>query len=137
MAKKEPVDNPRAPDLSSYFNWGVKITGFQELFLIAGHSAQDRNEEILYPGDPVAQTRYILDDVTRYLEDNGYARDDIIRVEFTVTKDVPRSSYEEIFDLFREFFASVEVKPAAGTFRVVDALVIPGMMVEYEFWAAR
>jgi len=137
MAKKVPVDNPRAPDLSSYFNWGVKISEFRELFLIAGHSAQDTGEGVLHPGDPVAQTRYILDDVAHYLRDNGYDLDDIIRVEFTVTKDVSRSDYEDIFDLFREFFAPVEVKPAAGTFRVVDSLVIPEMMVEYEFWAAQ
>lgn len=137
MARKVPVNNPRAPDLSRNFNWGVKITEIRELFLIAGRTAEDTDGGVLHPGDPVAQTRYILDDVALYLRDNGYDLDDIIRIESTVTKDVSRSSYEEIFDLFMEFFSPVDVKPAAGTFRVVDSLVAPGMMVEYEFWAAQ
>jgi hypothetical protein len=36
-----------------------------------------------------------------------------------------------------KFFEGVNVKPAAGTLRVVDSLAIPGMLVEYEFWAAK
>lgn len=72
-----------------------------------------------------------------FLESSGYTKDDIIRIEFTMTKDVAPEKYDAIFGLFAEFFADVEVKPAAGTLRVVEALAIPGMLVEYEFWAAR
>ena len=30
-----------------------------------------------------------------------------------------------------------EVKPTAGTLRVIEALAIPNMLVEYEFWCAK
>ena len=54
-----------------------------------------------------------------------------------MTKAVPQEAYGEIFGAFGAFFADVAVKPAAGTLRVIEALAIPGMLVEYEFWAAK
>ena len=54
-----------------------------------------------------------------------------------MTKDVPQDAYGDIFGLFSEYFADVDVKPAAGTLRVVEALAIPAMLVEYEFWLAK
>jgi enamine deaminase RidA (YjgF/YER057c/UK114 family) len=54
-----------------------------------------------------------------------------------MTKDVQPDEFNEIFKLFGEYFADMEVKPAAGTLRVVEALALPGMVVEYEFWAAK
>ena len=137
MAVKTPVNNPRAPDFSSMFNWGIKLTNFSELFLIAGHGAVGADMTVHHPDDPVGQTRHILDDLDRYLGENGYGRDDIIRIEFTMTKAVPAEAHGEIFGVFGEFFADVAVKPAAGTLRVIEALAIPGMLVEYEFWAAK
>ena len=137
MATKTAVNNENAPDFRSMFNWGLKISHFSELFLLAGHGAVGADYQTRHPNDPVAQTKYILADVKSFLEQSGYSLDDIIRIEFTLTKDVDRAKYEEIFNLFAEFFADVAVKPAAGTLRVVDALAMPGMLVEYEFWAAK
>ena len=137
MATKTAVNNEKAPDFSAFFNWGLKLTDFSELFLLAGHGALGTDFQARHPGDPAAQTRYILEDVESFLEKNGYTKHDIIRVEFTMTKDVEPAAYEEIFGIFAEFFADVEVKPAAGTLRVIEALAIPGMLVEYEFWAAK
>ncbi len=136
MAKKTAVHNENAPDYRSMFNWGLKITDFSELFLLAGHGALAVDNQVLHPGDAVAQTRHILADVKTFLEQSGYSLDDVIRIEFTMTKDVKPEEFQEIFGLFGEYFADMEVKPAAGTLRVVDALAIPGMVVEYEFWAA-
>ena len=137
MASKIPVNNPNAPDFGSMFNWGLKISDISELFLLAGAGAVNADHVVQHPDDPVGQTRYILDDVQSLIEANGYAKNDIVRIEFTMTKDVAPESYGEIFGLFVEFFADVDVKPAAGTLRVIDALAIPGMLVEYEFWLAR
>jgi len=137
MATKTAVNNTNAPDFGSMFNWGLKLTDFSEIFLLAGHGAIAPNYQVLNPGDAVAQTRYILDDVKSLLEKSGYTVDDIIRIEFTMTKDVRPEEFEEIFKLFGEFFANMAVKPAAGTLRVVEALALPGMVVEYEFWAAK
>lgn len=135
--KKTAVPNPNAPDFTSIFNWGLKIKNFKELFLIAGHGAHDSTGTIMFPDDAVAQTGYILDNFDVYLEDNGYQRKDIIRIEFTMTTDVSEDDFNQILGLFAEYFAPVNIKPAAGTLRVVDALAIPGMQVEYEIWCAK
>jgi len=137
MATKTAVNNENAPDFRSMFNWGLKVSNFNELFLIAGHGAVGPDYQVRHPADPVGQTRYILADVKTFLEQSGYSVDDIIRIEFTLTKDVDRAQYNDIFQLFAEFFADAAVKPAAGTLRVVDGLAIPGMLVEYEFLVAK
>jgi 2-iminobutanoate/2-iminopropanoate deaminase len=137
MATKTAVNNENAPNFNAMFNWGLKLTNFSELFMLAGHGAVGPDFQVQHPGDAVGQTKYILDDVKSFLERSGYSVDDIIRIEFTMTKEVDAAQFEEIFGLFIAFFADVEVKPAAGTLRVVDALAFPGMLVEYEFWAAK
>lgn len=137
MATKTPFAHPSGPDYSPIFNWGVKLTNFSELFLIAGIGAHDATGAIQHEGDPVAQSKFILDGMPGYLKSAGYTKQDIVRIEFTMTKDVPPESYEPIFGLFAAFFGDVDVKPAAGTLRVVEALAIPGMLVEYEFWCAK
>lgn len=135
--KKTAVLNPAAPDFTSIFNWGLKIKNMKELFLIAGHGAHDSSGNILFPDDAVAQTQYILDNFDTFLGDNGYERKDIIRIEFTMTTDVSESDFNQILGLFADYFAPVNIKPAAGTLRVVDALALPGMQVEYEIWCAK
>lgn len=137
MATKTAVPNPAAPDYGAIFNWGLKITDYKELFLLAGHGAHDATGAIQHPEDAVAQTKYILDHLPAYLESAGYTKNDIIRQEFTMTKAVPPEAYDEIFGLFAGFFGDVDVKPAAGTLRVIEALAIPNMLVEYEFWCAK
>ena len=132
MATKTPFPHPNGPDYGAIFNWGVKLTGFSELFLMAGLGSHDATGAIQHEGDAVGQTKFILDGIPGYLESA-----DIIRIEFTMTKAVPPESYDAIFGLFAEFFGDVDVKPAAGTLRVIEALAIPGMMVEYEFWCAK
>jgi len=137
MIKKVAVPNPNAPDMSAFFNWGLKISDFRELFFITGRPAWLADGTVLYPDDAVAQTRFILEDVGAYLEGNGYTPADIIRIEYTFTKVVQPERHEEIFGLFATFLRDVKVKPSANTLRIVDSLGLPGLCVEYEFWAAR
>ena len=40
MATKTAVHNENAPDFRSMFNWGLKITDYSELFLLAGDSIE-------------------------------------------------------------------------------------------------
>jgi len=42
-----------------------------------------------------------------------------------------------VLGLFGGYFADVKVKPAAGTLRFVSGLAFPGLVVEYEIWAAK
>jgi enamine deaminase RidA (YjgF/YER057c/UK114 family) len=137
MLKKVAVPNPNAPDMSAFFNWGLKISGFRELFFITGRPAWLADGTVLYPDDPVAQTRFILEDIGGYLKANGYKPADIVRIEYTFTKVVQAEKYDEIFGLFGAFLKDAEVKPAANTLRIIDSLGVPGLCVEYEFWAAQ
>lgn len=137
MATKTPFSHPSAPDFGAIFNWGIKLTDFSEIFLMAGIGAHDATGAIQHEGDAVGQTKFILDGLPGFLSNAGYSKQDIIRLEFTMTKAVPAESYDAIFGLFAGFFADVDVKPAAGTLRVIEALAIPGMLVEYEFWCAK
>lgn len=135
--KKEALINPEAPDFTDIFNWGIRLRNFKELVLFAGHAAQTPDLQVVAPGDAVVQTDFILNQLDSFLGNNGYGRNDIIRVEFTLTKDVSDEEFGAILGRFAAYFQNVDVKPAAGTLRFVDALAFPGLVVEYEIWAAR
>jgi hypothetical protein len=77
-----------------------------------------------------------LSRIETFIEMNGYSKNDIIRIEATVTKDVPQSQLGGIFGVLSAFFSEVEVKPTGGTFRIIHALGNPDMLVELGFWLA-
>jgi enamine deaminase RidA (YjgF/YER057c/UK114 family) len=79
----------------------------------------------------------ILAEQKEFIERSGYTVSDVIRIEFTMAKEVDRAQQQAIFAQFADLFEDVEVKPAAGTLRVVDRLAYPGMLVEYELWLAK
>lgn len=135
--RKEALINPEAPDFTSIFNWGLRIKNIKELILFAGHAAQTPDFQVVAPGDAVVQTDFILDQLDHFLGNNGLDRDDIIRIEFTLTKNVSPEQFDQILGRFVAYFADVEVRPAAGTLRYVDALAFPGLEVEYEIWMAQ
>lgn len=135
--RKEALINPEAPDFTSIFNWGLRIKNFKELILFAGHAAQTPDFQVVAPGDAVVQTDFILDQLDHFLGSNGLDRDDIIRIEFTLTNTVSDEEFNQILGRFAGYFAEVEVKPAAGTLRFVDRLAFPGLEVEYEIWMAQ
>ena len=137
MATKSAINNPKAPDLSQVFNWGLKVEDFTQLFFITGHGALRSDLSVVHPDDPAAQARHILTEVKGYLEDNGYTMDDIVRVESTLAKEVTEEQFHAFVDVYAEFFADVAVKPSGGTLRYVDRLAFPGMLVEFEFLVAR
>lgn len=135
--KKEALINPEAPDFTSIFNWGLRLKNIKELILFAGHAAQTPDFQVVAPGDAVVQTDFILDQLDHFLGNNSLDRDDIIRIEFTLTNDVSDEAFNVILGRFVDYFANVEVKPAAGTLRFVDRLAFPGLVVEYEIWMAK
>lgn len=135
--KKEALTNPEFPDFTSIFNWGLKLKNFKELTFFAGVAAQLPDLTVVAPGDAVGQTDFVLTQLDNFLANNGYSRDDIVRIEFTLTKDVGPDEFNAILGRFVAYFQDVEVKPAAGTLRFVDALAFPDLLVEYEVWAAR
>ena len=135
--KKEAIENERLPDFTSIFNGGLKLTNFKELYLFAGIAAQDNTFAIISPDDYVAQTVYILDEFDTFLEENELDRDDIMRIDLILVEGYSEWEFFGILGLFETYFANVEVRPAAGTLRVVAALAFQGLVVEYEIWSAR
>ena len=118
-------------------NWGLKVTDFSELFLLSGYGATDAEGTVQFPGDAAAQAEFILGRIQSFIEKNGYTKDDIIRYETTVTQDVPRSQFSGIRAASSAFLADVKVKPVAGTFRIIQGLGNPDMLVEIDFWLAQ
>jgi hypothetical protein len=56
----------------------------------------------------------------------------------TVTKEFDVATNFHGFTALRsEFFADSPVKPSGGTLRVIDALVVPGMLIEVEMMVAQ
>ncbi|MCY1058506.1 Rid family hydrolase [Nannocystis sp. SCPEA4] len=125
------------PDYSRLFSWGLSLKNFSDLYLASGIGAHDAGGTIQFPGDAVAQTRFILQQIPGLLAEAGYGVGDIVRVEYTFTREVPRDSFDAIFAVMAEFLAAERIKPTAGTLRVVEALAFDNQLVEYEFWAAR
>ncbi|MEQ8165877.1 MAG: RidA family protein [Alphaproteobacteria bacterium] len=137
MARKTAVHNDRAPDMRGFFNWGLKISDMDELFIATGRPAWAADGSVVSPGDAVRQTQYILEDMEKFLAEAGYAKDDLIRIEYTFTKEVGEDQYEAVFRVFADWLKDVAVKPAASTLRIVDGLALAGLVVEYEFWTAK
>jgi len=135
--KKEARTNPRLPDFTDIFNWGLKIEDLEELYLFAGIAAQRPDFSVVEPFDYVAQTDYILNELDLFLSENALDRDDIIRIEFTLVDGITEADFGAVLNRFSAYFQNVEVRPAAGTLRFVHALASPGLVVEYEIWCAR
>ena len=129
--KKTGFHNSDRADMRHIFNWGLKISDFQELFLVTGHGHGG------YSGDPIEQTKAIQKDQLKIIEEAGFSINDIIRTEWTFVKSVTDQEAEEITKLWAEFLKDVHPKPAAGTLRYVDRLASPSMKVEFELLLAR
>lgn len=137
MAIKQAFQNSALPNMHNTFSWGLKITDFKEVFFVTGHG--DCNPEFItqHPGDPVAQTQLILQQMKRFIEEAGYQLDDIVRTDWTFTNEVDKTQFAQIATLWERFLDDVEVKPATGTLRYVQRLGMSNMLVEYEMMLAR
>ena len=135
--KKTAVNNENAPDLGNVFNWGLKISDFNELFFVSGHGALKPDFEVECPGDPGGQALFIFKQVSDYLAENGYSLDDVVQIKLTITSDVTDEQFKDVVQVYEEFTKDISVRPSGGTMRVVERLAFPGMMVEFEFLAAK
>ncbi len=124
------------------FNWGLKLEGVKELFYVTGINDCIPNPHgegvyIANHGDPVGQAKQML----KYMEDvftkAGFTKEDIVYVDWVITKDVTREQAYEIVQVWIDYIADVKVKPAAGIFKCVDRLVHEGLLVEFEYTLAR
>ena len=139
MAKKVPVIwNGTLRTREAIFSRGLIVSEYKELYFMTGQADADVHGNCRHPGDPVGQSKGILDSLAGMLEQEGWSLHDVIRVEITVTKEVDLDKdLEAILETWADTFKDVNPKPAAGTLRVSPVLAAPGYFVEYEFLAAR
>ena len=134
MVKKVAVSTRSGANASQ----GLTVSDFKELFLVSGQVDQDQEGNCRHPDDPAGQSRGILESLVGMLEEAGWSINDVIRTEITVSKEVDIAKHRAgILATKAEIFKDVDPKPVSGPFTRVDALGLPGFLVEYEILAAR
>ncbi len=104
------------------YSRAVKIGNVIE---VSGTTAVD-GEQIIGEDDVYLQTKFIIQKISKVLEDAGASLKDVVRTRIFIT-DISR--WEEAGKAHGEFFK--EVKPAA-TMVEVKALIDPKLLVEIE-----
>jgi enamine deaminase RidA (YjgF/YER057c/UK114 family) len=93
---------------------------------VAGTTAVDADGAVVGPGDPAAQTRFILDKMLRALAEAGGRPEDVIRTRIYLT-DI--SQWEAVGRAHGEVFS--EIRPATAMVEV-SRLIDPALLVEIE-----
>lgn len=135
MVNKVRVTNPDKRDTGA--SHAMKISGFSEWLIFSGLAPVDSEGTIVSPGDAVGQLRWIYESFERVLAQEGYSFADVVRIETTVTEEVPQEQIDRLFPVVAKVFGDVPIRPIGGTFRVVKALARPGILVEVEMQAVR
>jgi MAF protein len=125
------ISSDRRQNISSASPW-ESIVGYSRAVRVgrtvhvAGTTATGEDGEIVAPGDPAGQTRFVLEKIARALAQAGVSLRDVVRTRLFVT-DI--TNWEAIGRIHGEFFA--EIRPAA-TMVEVSRLITPGLLVEIE-----
>ena len=136
MAIKTPYHNDTFPKLN--FPWALKVTDFSELLFVSGHAdVKQDNVTANFPNDLMAQTDFILAQLTKTIETAGFTVNDIVRREIILSKEVTDEQLPALFQRLGDFFNDVEVNPAGGTLRFVERLISRECLVEIEVMLAR
>lgn len=98
------------------------------LIEVAGTTAT-KNGQIVGPGDPYAQTKFILEKISNVLDELGSGMHHVIRTRMYV---VDIEQWQDIGKAHAEFFR--DIKPAA-TMIQVSSLIDPELLVEIEVTA--
>lgn len=108
------------------YSRAVKIGNIIE---VSGTTALDENSEVVGPGSPYEQTKYIFSKIEKALAKAGASLKDVVRTRMFIT-DI--SKWEEVGRAHGEYFR--EIKPAA-TMLEIKALIAPELLVEIEVTA--
>lgn len=135
---KLPITFPSDSPASKLFSRGLRFGGMTEIAFFTSHIGADPAWQADPSREPIAQTREVLAALRAMLAEAGYTLDDVVWVEPTVTKayDVA-GNFQGFLQVWAETFQEVELKPAAGTFRVVESFPNPDLLVEIQMIAAK
>lgn len=93
---------------------------------VAGTTAVDADGAVVGPGDPAAQTRFILDKMLRALAEAGGRPEDVIRTRIYL---IDISQWEAVGRAHGEVFG--HIRPATAMVEV-SRLIDPALLVEIE-----
>ncbi|MFS1526287.1 Rid family hydrolase [Microbulbifer sp. 2304DJ12-6] len=123
--------------VTPWFHWGLNVEDAREFFFVTGQCDFDKNGVTKCMNDPVGQTRVILEQIEQTYTQAGYKRNNIIGINWCVTKGVTEEQTAEILAVWAEFIKDVEVKPAGGIWKRIEGLIHPNMLVELELTLGR
>ena len=102
VATKTPYYNHDLPTLR--FPWALKVSDFSERLLVSGHAdVKHDNRTANFPEDLIAQTKFILDQISKSVEAAGFTLHDAIRTETTLSKDVTDDQLPELFEVLKAY----------------------------------
>jgi 2-iminobutanoate/2-iminopropanoate deaminase len=121
MARRVPETADVAPP-QAYYSHAV-IAG--DMVYVAGQVAVDAHGTVV-DGDAEAQTRQVMENLTRVVEAAGASMDDVVKTTVFLTDLADR---EAVGRVRREYFTD---PPPANTLLVVSSLANPAFLVEIE-----
>jgi enamine deaminase RidA (YjgF/YER057c/UK114 family) len=96
------------------------------LIEVAGTTAVDEDGQVVGPGDPGEQTKFILSKIEKALTSAGGTLQDVVRTRMFVTNIADWEAIGRVHGLYFK-----DIKPAA-TMVEVKALISPELLVEIE-----
>jgi len=99
------------------------------LIEVAGTTAVDEDGQVVGPGDPGEQTKFILSKIEKALTSAGATLHDVVRTRMFVTNIADWEAIGRVHGLYFK-----DIKPAA-TMVEVKALISPELLVEIEVTA--
>lgn len=123
MATRQEIRVEGAAEPISHYTDAVR---FGDLLFVSGVAAFDGDGNVVGKGDPVTQTRVILQNIRDALQAVGADMCDVLKVTVFLTDIGDRAAINPVR---KEFFG--DAKPASTLFEV-SALAVPDMLVEIE-----
>lgn len=123
MATRQEIRVEGAAEPISHYTDAVR---FGDLLFVSGAAAFDSDGNVVGKGDPVTQTRVILQNIRDALQAVGADMGDVLKVTVFLTDINDRAAINPVR---KEFFG--DAKPASTLFEV-SALAVPDMLVEIE-----
>ena len=96
---------------------------------VAGTTAVDEKGQVVGPGDPAEQTKFILSKIEKALTSAGATLQDVVRTRMFVTNIADWEAIGRVHGLYFK-----DIKPAA-TMVEVKSLISPELLIEIEVTA--
>lgn len=108
------------------FSHAWRVDGAQSVVFLAGQGPVSADGQVVGDGDFEAQTRHTFENLRTVLQQAGASFDAVVKVNAYMTDITKLRDYAQVRDEF------ITGPPPASTALEVNALPLPGMMIEVE-----